>query len=39
MKDTENRPRTTIVTRKGDEADGLCPVRRYCHRSRADLFF
>ncbi|KAH9842550.1 uncharacterized protein C8Q71DRAFT_208144 [Rhodofomes roseus] len=23
MKDTENRPRTTIVTRKGDEADGL----------------
>lgn len=23
MKDTENRPRTTIVTRKGDEADGM----------------
>ncbi|KZT67800.1 hypothetical protein DAEQUDRAFT_381300 [Daedalea quercina L-15889] len=23
MKDTENRPRTTIITRKGDEADGL----------------
>lgn len=32
MKDTENRPRTTIVTRKGDEADGRSLCTRYWSR-------